>query len=135
MNKKDNRSHSVNVKQNGFIYQKEGIGMTPFTEEVIKIIRSIPEGKVMTYGQIARFAGSTRAARQVVRILHSMSKKYSLPWYRVVNAKGQIVIKNEEGYLEQNLNLVSEGVEVDKNGKIDLEKYQWFPAMDMNEKK
>lgn len=109
--------------------------MTPFTEEVIKIIRIIPEGKVMTYGQIARFAGSTRAARQVVRILHSMSKKYSLPWYRVVNAKGQIVIKNEEGYLEQNLNLVSEGVEVDKNGKIDLEKYQWFPAMDMNEKK
>ena len=37
-------------------------------------IRKIPAGRVITYGQIVRVAGSTRAARQVVRILHSMSK-------------------------------------------------------------
>lgn len=64
--------------------------MTPFTEEVIRIIKHIPRGKVMTYGQIAGEAGSPRGARQVVRILHSMSEKYELPWHRVMNAKGEL---------------------------------------------
>lgn len=45
-----------------------------FTERAVAIIKQIPEGKVMTYGQIAGLAGSPRGARQVVRILHSMSK-------------------------------------------------------------
>ena len=53
--------------------------MTPFTKQVVAIIAAIPEGKVMTYGQIAAHAGSPRAARQVVRILHSMSRKERLP--------------------------------------------------------
>ncbi|MFC0471513.1 MGMT family protein [Halalkalibacter kiskunsagensis] len=56
-------------------------------EKVLDIIKHIPVGKVMTYGQIAKFAGSPRAARQVVRILHSMIRKYNLPWHRVVNKK------------------------------------------------
>ena len=45
-----------------------------FTERAVAIIKQIPEGKVMTYGQIAGLAGSPQGARQVVRILHSMSK-------------------------------------------------------------
>ena len=75
--------------------------MTPFTENVVEIIRSIPEGKVATYGQIAGLAGSPRAARQVVRALHSMSKKHRLPWHRVINAKGQIALQDDESYNEQ----------------------------------
>ncbi|WP_156292091.1 MGMT family protein [Oceanobacillus salinisoli] len=98
--------------------------MTPFTEKVISIIRDIPEGRVMTYGQIASLAGNHRAARQVARILHSMSKKQRLPWYRVVNANGQIVIKDDTAYNEQILNLQIEGVKVDHNGTVDLEKYR-----------
>lgn len=70
--------------------------MTPFTEQVIRIIQSIPEGKVMTYGGVARAAGSPRGARQVVRILHSMSRKYKLPWHRVINAKGMIALTEDE---------------------------------------
>ncbi|MGG3560677.1 MGMT family protein [Neobacillus rhizosphaerae] len=101
--------------------------MTPFTENVVTIIRSIPEGKVMTYGQIARLAGSPRAARQVVRILHSMSKKHRLPWHRVVNVKGQIALQEDEAYNEQVLSLEAEGVQVGLGGVIDLEKYQWEP--------
>jgi methylated-DNA-protein-cysteine methyltransferase related protein len=101
--------------------------LTPFTERVINIIQNIPEGKVMTYGQIAGLAGSPRAARQVVRILHSMSKKYHLPWHRVINAKGQVAIKDEATYNEQILNLEAEGVEVGIHDQIDLEKYQWNP--------
>lgn len=101
--------------------------MTPFTENVIEIIRSIPEGKVMTYGQIAGLAGSPRAARQVVRILHSMSRAHRLPWHRVINAKGQIALQDDESYNEQLLSLEAEGVEIGLNGVIDLGKYQWKP--------
>ncbi|KKK39746.1 DNA methyltransferase [Mesobacillus campisalis] len=101
--------------------------MQPFTQNVINVIRNIPEGRVMTYGQIARVAGSPRAARQVVRVLHSMSKKHHLPWHRVVNSKGQISIKEDDSYHEQLLSLESEGIEVGKDGSIDLGKYQYFP--------
>jgi methylated-DNA-protein-cysteine methyltransferase-like protein len=101
--------------------------MQPFTERVVEIIKNIPEGKVMTYGQIASVAGSPRAARQVVRVLHSMSKKHRLPWHRVVNAKGQIALQDDESYNEQLLSLEIEGVEIGLNGVIDLEKYQYHP--------
>jgi len=96
--------------------------MTDFTEKVISIIKNIPEGQVMTYGQVARMAGSPRAARQVVRILHSLSKKLKLPWHRVINAKGEIGLKDIG---EQKFLLEAEGVEVGQSGRISLEKYQF----------
>ncbi len=99
--------------------------MKPFTEKVIKIIMEIPEGQVMTYGQIARAAGSPRAARQVVRVLHSMSRKYQLPWHRVINSKGEIAINDEEAAMEQQLSLESEGIVV-INKQIDLGTYQYI---------
>lgn len=101
--------------------------MEAFTERVIKIIKDIPEGKVMTYGQIAKLAGSPRGARQVVRILHSMSKKYNLPWHRVINSKGEIGLTEDESYNIQKLFLQSEGVEIINRSKINLGKYQYFP--------
>ncbi|WP_010098623.1 MGMT family protein [Ornithinibacillus scapharcae] len=103
--------------------------MTSFTQTIIEIIKQIPAGKVMTYGQIAKLAGSPRGARQVVRILHSMSKKYQLPWHRVVNAKGQIAIKDEATHQEQVLNLEAEGIEIGMHDTIDLKAYQWNPEM------
>lgn len=101
--------------------------MSPFTERVIEVIKNIPEGKVMTYGQIASLAGSPRAARQVVRILHSMSKKHRLPWHRVINSKGEIGIQENESLQEQIFSLESEGVEIQSNRRIDLKKYQYIP--------
>ncbi|QOR64785.1 MGMT family protein [Cytobacillus suaedae] len=101
--------------------------MTPFTEKVIEIIKSIPAGRVMTYGQVASVAGSPRAARQVVRILHSMSKKHGLPWHRVINGKGEIALQDDESFNEQRMNLEMEGVQIGLHGKIDLTKYQWHP--------
>lgn len=79
----------------------------------------------MTYGQIAREAGNPRAACQVVRILHSMSQKYNLPWHRVVNAKGEIVIKDDESRFVQRALLEKEGVTVNNNGYISVEKYRY----------
>lgn len=102
--------------------------MTHFTERVVQIIQSIPAGKVMTYGQIATLAGNRRGARQVARILHSMSKKHQLPWHRVINAKGEIVISDTEGTLTQKELLLQEGVLVLGN-KIRLEDYRYYPTV------
>ncbi len=104
--------------------------MKPYTEHVIRIIQSIPEGYVMTYGQIAELAGSARGARQVVRILHSLSKAHNLPWHRVVNAKGEIAIKDDEARFLQMLTLQNEGVEVDDSGFIQLDIYRFIPESD-----
>ncbi|WP_449539367.1 MGMT family protein [Ferdinandcohnia sp. Marseille-Q9671] len=101
--------------------------MKPFTENVIQIIDQIPPGRVMTYGQIAKLAGSPRGARQVVRILHTLSKKYNLPWFRVVNAKGEIGIRDEETHAAQVIFLQDEGVEFESPNKIKLAKYQYVP--------
>ncbi|MFS0824282.1 MGMT family protein [Bacillus sp. 1P02SD] len=100
--------------------------MKPFTENVIRIIKQIPPGKVMTYGQIAKLAGSPRGARQVVRVLHSMSKKYNLPWFRVINSRGEITILDEETHAAQIIFLEDEGIEIE-NKSIDLKKYQYHP--------
>lgn len=101
--------------------------MQPFTERVIEIIKGIPEGYVMTYGQIAANAGSPRGARQVVRILHSLTAKHDLPWHRVVNAKGEIAIQEGESKYMQKHYLANEGVEFGLNDVIDLEVYRYHP--------
>jgi methylated-DNA-protein-cysteine methyltransferase related protein len=123
-----NENFSKNL-YNKMNMREEYQSMQPFTEKVIQIIQHIPAGKVMTYGQIAKEAGSPRAARQVVRALHSMSKKYRLPWHRVVNAKGQIALQDDESYHEQLFSLESEGVEIGLGGIIDLKKYQYHPNL------
>lgn len=101
--------------------------MQPFTEQVIAVIRSIPDGKVMTYGQIAELAGSRRAARQVVRVLHAMSRSHGLPWHRVLNAQGKIGARDGESMMLQKMHLEAEGVEVSDEGEIDLAVYQYWP--------
>jgi methylated-DNA-protein-cysteine methyltransferase related protein len=99
--------------------------MQPYTRRVIDIIKQIPEGNVMTYGQIAELAGSPRGARQVVRILHSLSGIHNLPWHRVVNAKGEIALQDEESRFMQTLYLNNEGVETTSDGRIDLGRYRF----------
>ncbi|MDA3883997.1 MAG: MGMT family protein [Candidatus Delongbacteria bacterium] len=98
---------------------------TQFTEAVLEIIKSIPKGKIQTYGGISKMAGSPFGARQVVRILSSMSQKYHLPWHRVMNSKGEIQRKNIGMYHEQIELLEKEGVNFISEGKIDLGLYFW----------
>ncbi|TMV48045.1 DNA methyltransferase [Paenibacillus mesophilus] len=101
--------------------------MEPYTRNVIDIIKGIPVGYVMTYGQIAGLAGSPRGARQVVRILHAMSKAHGLPWHRVLNAKGEIAIMDDELRFMQSMLLRDEGVRVDDNGRVELAAYRYMP--------
>jgi len=107
--------------------------MEPFTERVVEIIKGIPEGKVMTYGQIATLAGSRRGARQVVRVLHSLSEKCKLPWHRVINSKGEIGLKDYESHNLQKLFLESEGVKFTSSNTINLNEFQSHQSINFKE--
>lgn len=96
-----------------------------FTRATIEIIKRIPEGKVTTYGRIALMAGDPNGARQVTRILHTLSSKYNLPWYRIINAKGFISLPESNGYEEQKGLLQCEGVQFDEHDCVDLKRYLW----------
>lgn len=98
-----------------------------FTTRVVEAIRNIPAGRVATYGQIAGLAGNRRAARQVVRILHTQTRAEELPWHRVVTREGRIALGTEQGGGEQRRLLEGEGVEFDRAGSIDLERFLWAP--------
>ncbi|AUD14310.1 MULTISPECIES: MGMT family protein [unclassified Planococcus (in: firmicutes)] len=103
--------------------------MQPFTKKAIDVMKNIPQGKIMSYGQVAHAAGSPRSARQVARILHSMSEKHNIPWHRIVNAKGEIAIKDGEGRYTQQLLLEEEGLCFEEEGKVSLSHYQHFPDL------
>jgi methylated-DNA-protein-cysteine methyltransferase-like protein len=98
--------------------------MQPFTAEVVRVLKEIPEGYVVTYGQVARMAGSPRAARQVVRILHTMSEKHGLPWHRVVNVRGEIAVPDDESRELQRMLLKSEDVVFLEDGRVDLSVFE-----------
>jgi methylated-DNA-protein-cysteine methyltransferase-like protein len=93
---------------------------------IYDIIYLIPHGKVATYGQIARLAGLPNGARQVGYALHNLKEGTNVPWYRVINRKGQIsfTLGTTAESLQRSL-LESEGVIFDTNNTIDLKKYQW----------
>ncbi|TKJ18102.1 MAG: DNA methyltransferase [Promethearchaeota archaeon Loki_b32] len=96
-----------------------------FTEKIVHIIKNIPKGKVLTYGFIAKLAGNPRAARQVSWTLHSSTKKYNLPWHRVINSKGIIALKSIEDREYQKNLLEQEGITFSDEFKLDLKKYLW----------
>ena len=95
-----------------------------FTARVVEVVRSIPKGKVATYGQVARLAGNPNGARQVVRVLWSQGEKARLPWHRIINARGRIALTGE-GFRMQRSLLKQEGVKVADDGAIDLKRYRW----------
>ena len=99
--------------------------MTESTLRLIEAIKAIPEGRVSTYGGIATRAGLPNGARQTVRVLHSMSEKHNLPWYRILRADGSIALEAGAGLEVQIKLLKKEGVKVSKEGRVDLKKYLW----------
>ena len=101
-----------------------------FAERVIETVQAIPRGKVATYGMIAALAGNYRAVRGVVWILHSSSAKHDLPWHRVVNRKGSISLRKNDGFERQKKLLRQEGILFQKDDTIDLRKWQWEPDLD-----
>lgn len=95
-----------------------------FYRRVYRIVSEIPTGKVMTYGQIAFFAGKPRAARMVGRALHIAPP--GLPCHRVVSRSGELAPEYVfGGRKSQRALLEREGVTFLPNGRINLEKHLW----------
>jgi methylated-DNA-protein-cysteine methyltransferase related protein len=101
---------------------------TPFTREVKKVLRAVPRGRVVTYGQVAALAGREGAARGVAWILHSSAEAAGLPWHRVIGAGGAISLPKGKGFEAQKKRLLAEGVVVGPRGRIDLKRFRWEPA-------
>ena len=101
-----------------------------WVQNVWQVVQGIPRGHVLTYGDVARLAGMSRAARRVSQAMRRSPRGMKLPWHRVVNAQGRISLPaDSSGYREQKERLVREGVAF-SNGKIDLERYGYKGALD-----
>lgn len=88
-------------------------------------LKSVPAGRLVTYGQLADMAGLPGAARLVGTVMCQLPEGTDLPWHRVVNAQGKISMpKGSAGYREQVRRLTAEGIEV-KQGKIRLKDYRF----------
>jgi methylated-DNA-protein-cysteine methyltransferase related protein len=98
-----------------------------FQQRVLEIVRAIPRGHVLTYGQVAALADTPRAARQVGRILYASGR--TVPWQRVINYYGGLsTYKVGSGELQRAL-LENEGVSFKNDGTLDLNRYQWRPNL------
>lgn len=101
--------------------------ITEFSQKVIILIQSVPEGKVATYGLIAKLAGYPQTSRRVGWLLHSSTQKYSLPWQRIIKSDGSLSFPVDSNtFLLQKQALEAEGVIV-KKGRVDLKKFLWQP--------
>ncbi len=97
-----------------------------FFDLVYESVKSIPAGKVATYGQIAKMAGQPRKARIVGWALHSNPQPGVIPCHRVVNRNGELSGAFAFGGPDEQKSLLeSEGIIFDDCGKIDLQKYLW----------
>jgi methylated-DNA-protein-cysteine methyltransferase-like protein len=90
--------------------------------KVHHIVRQVPSGKVVTYGQIAFWLGWPHGARTVGWAMRVPPAGDPIPWHRVLNAKGRISIADDD---EQRIRLESEGIIFDTSGRIDLHTFQW----------
>lgn len=100
--------------------------LTEFARRVIDTVRVIPKGKVATYKQIAELCGKPHASRGVAWILNSCSKKYKLPWQRVLSSRGCISFKHgTRNFLLQRAILRAEGIQFQPNDRIDMTRFQW----------
>src|SRR5262250_2991940 len=105
-----------------------------FYEDVYALVRQVPPGQVVTYGQVAALLGQPRAARAVGYALRFLPAGSDVPWHRVINHRGQISFRSLPGSpLIQRLLLEEEGVVFDAEGSVDLAIYRWQGAAGADE--
>jgi len=97
-----------------------------YRSRVFQIVRRIPAGRVMTYGQLAEILGEGYTARTVGFVMHTAEDDD--PWHRVINSQGacstgRVILPPDK----QQRMLEAEGVHFDARGRCDLGKYRWTP--------
>src|SRR5690242_17817093 len=97
-----------------------------FKEQIYKLVAQIPEGRLMTYGQLAALAGKPRGAWEVGQIAHFGPE--DLPWHRVVNKQGGLASGWPGGGREAHKALLeAEGIKVTPEYVVDVATLQWWP--------
>lgn len=102
------------------------MSMDQFSQQIFAIIHQIPFGQVATYGQIAKMAGYPGYARHVGKVLAQLPEQTRLPWFRVINSRGEISLSGSDKE-RQRTKLMAEDIAVSAEGKIRLKQYQWQP--------
>jgi methylated-DNA-protein-cysteine methyltransferase-like protein len=98
-----------------------------YRERVFAIVRRIPTGRVMTYGQIAELLGEGYTARTVGYVMHAADEE-TVPWQRVINSQGacstgRVILPPDK----QQRMLEAEGIEFNARARCDLGRYRWTP--------
>jgi methylated-DNA-protein-cysteine methyltransferase-like protein len=101
-----------------------------FFNRVYEVVRTIPYGKVTSYGAIAKAIGTAKSARMVGYAMNASHNLSDIPAHRVVNRLGLLTGKHhfEGTNLMQQL-LESEGIKVVDNKIVDFEKHFWQPIV------
>ena len=94
---------------------------TTFLQDVYSVVAAIPEGCVVTYGQIASLVGRPQCSRMVGQAMHNVPEELHLPCHRVVNSRGRFV----PGWTEQRVLLDNVCVRIMTNVFVDMKMYQW----------
>ncbi len=98
-------------------------GHPSFRDRVQAIVRAVPRGRVVTYGQVAALAGRPHAAREVGWIAAAGGP--GIPWQRVVNRFGGLATGYTDGKVGHKRALQRDGVRVRADFTVDLRRYQW----------
>ncbi|MBA3514855.1 MAG: MGMT family protein [Pyrinomonadaceae bacterium] len=102
-----------------------------YRKRVYQIVRTIPSGRVMTYGQLAEILGEGYTPRTVGFVMHASGD--TTPWHRVINAQGacstgRVVLPHDK----QQRMLEAEGVIFNEHRRCDLKNYIWIPEIETN---
>jgi methylated-DNA-protein-cysteine methyltransferase-like protein len=95
-------------------------GSSTAYDRIYAVVRRIPRGRVMTYGEVAAAAGHARAPRLAGYALYALEQGTPLPWHRVVGAGGRLTLArlSPDGALTQRMRLEREGVKFDARGRV-----------------
>jgi len=105
-----------------------------FFERVYAVVRQIPEGRVTTYGAIARAIGAARSARMVGYAMNASHDDDTVPAHRVVNRNGLLTGKfHFDGTNLMQQLLENEGIEVIDNKIVNFKELLWEPTIQEGE--
>ena len=103
--------------------------MSDFAAEVYRIVKRCPRGRIVSYGGVAAMLGRPRAARAVGQALNVLPEDSNVPWWRVVNSRGEVSIRGvEHGEVLQRTLLEREGITFERSGRISWTFYGWDGA-------
>lgn len=98
-----------------------------------ELVKRVPRGRVITYGQLAAAAGLRAGARGAGHAMAACPRGEGIPWHRVVGAGGRILLREPHAALQRRL-LEGEGVTV-QGGRVELAKHQWAPPKARNRRR